>query len=90
MRDEHGPRSRRTRGRRPPPAGPPRDLRAARDPTRPGDRAGRPVAVPEAQASPARPAAPLSPLRRWLFAHQVQPVGPEAAEGHARRRRGGR
>ncbi|MEU2664918.1 amino acid transporter [Micromonospora sp. DT46] len=86
MRDEHGPRSRRTRGRRPPPAGPPRDLRAARDPTRPGDRAGRPVAVPEAQASPARPAAPLSPLRRWLFAHQVQPVGPEAAEGQARSR----
>ncbi|MEU4379828.1 amino acid transporter [Micromonospora echinofusca] len=84
MRDEHGPRSRRTRGRRPPPAGPPRDLRAARDPTRPDGRARRPVAVPEAQASPTRPAAPLSPLRRWLFAHRVQPVGPEAAEGQAR------
>ncbi|MFG1779788.1 amino acid transporter [Micromonospora sp. NPDC049048] len=83
MRDEHGPRSRRTRGRRPP-AGPPRELRAARDPTRPGDRPGRPVAVPEVQASPARPAAPLSPLRRWLFAHRVQPVGPEATEEQAR------
>ncbi|WP_433385007.1 amino acid transporter [Micromonospora sp. KLBMP9576] len=82
MRDEHGPRSRRTRGRRPPPAGPPRDLRAARDPSRP---AGHPVAVPAAQPSPTRPAAPPSPLRRWLFAHRVQPVGPEAAQAQDRR-----
>ncbi|MEH1101168.1 amino acid transporter [Micromonospora sp. CPCC 205561] len=84
MPDEHGPRPRRTRARRPPPAGPPRDVRAARDPTRRGVRPGRPVTVPEAQPSPIRPTAPLSPLRRWLFAHRVQPVGPEAAEGQPR------
>ncbi|SCL45731.1 hypothetical protein GA0070606_0844 [Micromonospora citrea] len=84
MADEDGARPRRTRGRRPPPAGPSRDLRAARDPTRPGGRRGRPVDVPEVTASPSRPAAPLSPLRRWLFTHRVQPVGPEAVEGQSR------
>ncbi|MCM0678680.1 amino acid transporter, partial [Micromonospora phytophila] len=31
-----------------------------------------------------RPAAPPSPLRRWLFLHRVQPVGPESEEGQTR------
>ncbi|MFI7649116.1 amino acid transporter [Micromonospora sp. NPDC049460] len=84
MADEHGAGPRRTRGRRPPRGGMDRELRAARDPTHPGRRAGRPVAVPEVVASPSRPVAPPSPLRRWLLTHRVQPVGPESAEGQAR------
>ncbi|MFG2060824.1 amino acid transporter [Micromonospora sp. NPDC048871] len=60
-------------------------LRAARDPTRPGEGAGRRVAVPE-QVAIRQPgsAVPQSRLRRWLLVHRVQPIGPETAEGQAR------
>ncbi|MGS2614984.1 amino acid transporter [Micromonospora sp. LZ34] len=85
MADEHRARPRRERGR-PQPAsrglGP--DLRAARDPTRPGDRAGRRVTVPERVENPARRQEPQGRLCRWLFQHQVQPLGPETSEGQAR------
>jgi hypothetical protein len=33
--------------------------------------------------SPARPSPPGNALARWLLAHRVQPVGPEAGEEHA-------
>ncbi|MFD6752559.1 APC family permease [Micromonospora gifhornensis] len=80
-----GTRARRGRGRRGKVSGTPEPaLRAARDPTRPGERAGPRVAVPEhvAVRQPG-PAVPPSRLRRWLLMHQVQPVGPETAEGHS-------
>ncbi|MFI7024623.1 amino acid transporter [Micromonospora sp. NPDC049900] len=80
-----GTRARRGRDRRRPASGTPEpSLRAARDPTRPGERAGRRVTVPDRVAVPAGPARPESRLRRWLFVHQVQPVGPETAEGQTR------
>ncbi|SCL35239.1 Na+/proline symporter [Micromonospora nigra] len=84
MTDE-GNRPRRGRGRRrPAPSVPGVSLRAARDPAGPGERAGRAVVVPERVAVRARRPEPESRLRRWLFRHRVQPVGPETAEGHAR------
>ncbi|WFE99498.1 amino acid transporter [Micromonospora sp. WMMD964] len=85
MGDEHRGRARRWGGRRHAPTGPDPALRAARDPARP-HAGGRPgVVVPDRVASPARSAPPASPLRRWLFQHQVQPPGPETAEGQNRR-----
>ena len=39
------------------------------------------INVPESVASPVRPHAPRHAVTRWLLAHRVQPVGPEAAEG---------
>ncbi|MEU1753223.1 amino acid transporter [Micromonospora matsumotoense] len=82
-----GGRERRTRERRgsTPPPGHGRALREARDAgqgerTRPG-----PVGLPECVESHARPDRPGGALRRWLFAHRVQPVGPEAEEGSQRR-----
>ncbi|MEU5942152.1 amino acid transporter [Micromonospora sp. NPDC047548] len=74
---------RRTRGRRDTtaPAGPGREVRAAREPGQ-GERTRTgPVVVPERVESHAQPRPPADPLRRWLFAHRVQPVGPEAEEG---------
>ncbi|MEU7619863.1 amino acid transporter [Micromonospora rifamycinica] len=76
-------RPRERRGSTPPGHG--RALRAARsagqgERTRPG-----PVGLPECVESHARPARPQGGLRRWLFAHRVQPVGPEAEEGGQRR-----
>ncbi|MEU5781237.1 amino acid transporter [Micromonospora lupini] len=85
MADEHRAKPRRWSGRRHTPTGPDPALRAARDPAHPhaGGRQG--VVVPERVASPARSAPPASPLRRWLFEHQVQPPGPETGEGQNRR-----
>ncbi|MEU1389715.1 MULTISPECIES: amino acid transporter [unclassified Nonomuraea] len=40
------------------------------------------LAIPEAVESAGRTGPPSSGLARWLLRHQVQPVGPEAAEGH--------
>ncbi|MEU5860400.1 amino acid transporter [Nonomuraea sp. NPDC047529] len=40
------------------------------------------LAVPESVESAARTGPPSSGLARWLLRHQVQPVGPESAEGH--------
>ena len=40
--------------------------------------------VPDRVPVPARRSAPVSRLGRWLLQHQVQPVGPEAAEAHAK------
>jgi amino acid transporter len=40
------------------------------------------LAVPEVVDSATRPAPPAHGLMRWLLRHQVQPVGPETAEGH--------
>ncbi|MET8064679.1 amino acid transporter [Micromonospora sp. NPDC005686] len=40
--------------------------------------------LPERVAAPARPAAPAGRLRRWLFAHRVEPVGPEVGEHQTR------
>jgi len=37
------------------------------------------INVPAVIDSPARPPAPGRPVGRWLLAHRVQPVGPEAA-----------
>ncbi|MEU7586647.1 amino acid transporter [Micromonospora sp. NPDC049230] len=85
MGDEHRAKPRRWSGRRHAPTGPDPALRAARDPARP-HRGGRPgVVVPERVATAARTAPPASPLRRWLFQHQVQPPGPESGEGQNRR-----
>ncbi|RKN40580.1 amino acid transporter [Micromonospora endolithica] len=84
MGDASGERPRRQRGRRRPPAGPGPEVRAARDPRGPGDRAGRPVVVPASVPSPSRPAPPPGRLVRWLLVHRVQPVGPETEEGQAR------
>ncbi|MEV4170189.1 amino acid transporter [Nonomuraea sp. NPDC049709] len=42
------------------------------------------LAVPEVVDSPRRPAPSASGLARWLLRHQVQPVGPETQEGHAK------
>ncbi|MGB2567213.1 amino acid transporter [Micromonospora citrea] len=79
-----GRRGHRRRGPSTPPA-PGRAVREARRPgqgerTRPG-----PSVVPECVDSHVRPAPPAGPLRRWLFAHQVQPVGPETEEGTQKR-----
>ncbi|KKJ93239.1 amino acid transporter [Micromonospora sp. HK10] len=78
----NGERPRRTRGRRDhahPPAAE-RALRAARDPER-RERSGRePGVIPACVDSPVRPREPDRPLTRWLFAHRVQPVGPETRE----------
>ncbi|MEH0934726.1 amino acid transporter [Micromonospora psammae] len=74
----------RRRGGQTPAAGADRALRAARDPGQPTD-AGRSVTVPERVDSPVHPAPAAGPLRRWLFAHRVQPVGPEAQEGQEQR-----
>jgi amino acid transporter len=41
------------------------------------------LAVPEVVETPGRTAPPASGVLRWLLKHQVQPVGPETAEGHA-------
>jgi hypothetical protein len=41
------------------------------------------LAVPAVVRSPAQPAPPAGRVPRWLLAHRVQPVGPEAEEGHA-------
>ncbi|MEU8072913.1 amino acid transporter [Micromonospora sp. NPDC048169] len=50
-----------------------------------GDHAGRTVPeLPERVAAPARPAAPAGRLHRWLFAHRVEPVGPEVGEHQTR------
>ncbi|MFD2765066.1 APC family permease [Micromonospora eburnea] len=74
------PRERRNQGQA---AAADRALRAARDPGH-GDRAGRePIQVPACVASPVRPREPASRLSRWLFQHQVQPVGPETREHQA-------
>ncbi|MFG2100124.1 amino acid transporter [Micromonospora echinaurantiaca] len=85
MADEQRGKTRRPRGR-PQPAsrGPGPELRAARDPTRPGDRAGRRVSVPERVENLVRRQEPEGRLRRWLFEHQVQPLGPETTERQAR------
>ncbi|MDO3705251.1 amino acid transporter [Micromonospora sp. C28SCA-DRY-2] len=85
MADEQRGKTRRPRGR-PQPAsrGPAPELRAARDPTRPGDRAGRRVDVPERVENLVRRREPEGRLRRWLFQHQVQPLGPETTERQAR------
>src|SRR4051794_29544881 len=37
---------------------------------------------PDLPAGPGKPAAAGSGFRRWLLANRVQPVGPEAGEGH--------
>lgn len=42
----------------------------------------RELAVPAVVEIPARAEAPPTALRQWLLAHEVQPVGPEAGEGH--------
>ncbi|MFG1649748.1 amino acid transporter [Micromonospora sp. NPDC049275] len=85
MADEHRAKPRRWSGRRHTPTGPDPALRAARDPARPHSGGRQGVVVPERVASPARSAPPASPLRRWLFQHQVQPPGPETSEGQNRR-----
>ncbi|MFR9777582.1 amino acid transporter [Micromonospora sp. MS34] len=60
-----------------------RALRAARDPEH-SDRPRRgPTAIPACVDSPVRPPEPANSLTRWLFQHQVQPVGPEAREHQA-------
>ncbi|MFI7490030.1 amino acid transporter [Micromonospora echinaurantiaca] len=85
MADERRGKTRRPRGR-PQPAsrGPGPELRAARDPTRPGDRAGHRVSIPERVENLVRRQEPEGRLRRWLFEHQVQPLGPETTERQAR------
>ncbi|GAA5772485.1 hypothetical protein [Streptosporangium roseum] len=40
--------------------------------------------VPEKVESPKRSASPPNAFGRWLLEHRVQPVGPEADEGHAK------
>ncbi|MEV0724758.1 amino acid transporter [Micromonospora purpureochromogenes] len=76
---------RRTRGRRGTPAGLGPEVRAARDPLQGGRTRSGSVTVPECVESHARPRPAADPLRRWLFAHQVQPAGPEAEEGTQKR-----
>jgi hypothetical protein len=39
------------------------------------------IDVPDAVPSPVRPYQPSRAVSRWLLAHRVQPVGPEAEEG---------
>jgi amino acid transporter len=39
------------------------------------------IVVPESVDSPVQAAPPAHAVTRWLLAHRVQPVGPEAAEG---------
>ncbi|MEH0843985.1 amino acid transporter [Micromonospora sp. CPCC 205711] len=66
-------------------AGQDRALREARDPVQ-GERTRRgPVSIPACVESHARPPSPGTSLQRWLFQHRVQPVGPEAEEGHQKR-----
>ncbi|WP_436971072.1 amino acid transporter [Micromonospora coxensis] len=79
-----GRRGHRRRG----PSTPPVPGRAVREARRPGQgertRPG-PTVVPECVDSHVRPAPPAGPLRRWLFAHRVPPVGPETEEGTQKR-----
>ncbi|GAA2703733.1 APC family permease [Micromonospora olivasterospora] len=73
----------RTRGQRDR-AGPSGSLRQIRDPAH-SDRPHRgPVTVPACVDCHHRPGPPPGPLRRWLFQHQVQPIGPETRETEAR------
>ncbi|MFC8617903.1 amino acid transporter [Micromonospora purpureochromogenes] len=80
-----GAKPRRTRGRRGTPAGLGPEVRAARDPLQGERTRSGAVTVPECVESHARPRPAADPLRRWLFAHQVQPAGPEAEEGTQKR-----
>ncbi|ADL47037.1 amino acid transporter [Micromonospora aurantiaca] len=49
------------------------------------ERSGRTVPeLPERVAAPTRPAPPAGRLHRWLFAHRVEPVGPEVREHQTR------
>src|SRR6476646_2867078 len=40
--------------------------------------------LPAKVDSPAPPSPPGNPLSRWLLAHRVAPIGPEAEEAHAK------
>ncbi|RGC67606.1 hypothetical protein C5N14_17655 [Micromonospora sp. MW-13] len=66
-------------GREPSPA-----ARAARDPRLGGHGGPGPGAIPACVERPAPREEPAGPLRRWLFQHLVQPVGPETGEAQAK------